>query len=172
MKSHLLDIAPYLAYPLALLQILKAVRLFWSRIRKETAPVTPKSRRESARFFAVLVGIFPIGFGLVLLLAISLQKTSTLSPTLVLLAGAVAALGLLGHLVVAFGLPAYNYTKDLEQRCQDLEERDQIREMRVKALELEVQSVKQFLEEQFPSQQKLAFMNGVVNAETRDEYTS
>lgn len=171
MKSHLLEIAPYLAYFLFLF-LLKAIRFFWSKRRKEMAPLTPKTRRESARFLSTLVSVSGIAFGLVFLLAISFQKTFSPSPMWVLVAGVVAALGLLGYLLQAFGIPAYEYTKDLEQRCQNLEDRDQSRAVRLKALELEVHSLKQFVEEQFPSQQKLEFMNSVVNPERRDEYTS
>lgn len=178
MKTHLLEIAsylekaPYLAYPLALLQIVMSLRWFWLKTRKEVAPHTPKTRIESARFFTVLVSVLIIAFGLLVLLAVSFLQTSSLSQTLVVLGGVVAGLSLLGSLLMAFGLPAYNYVRDLEERCQRLEDRYQIREERLKATELEVQSMKRFLEEAFPTQQKLAFMDSVVQAETGDEYTS
>lgn len=176
MKSRLLDNAPYLvdlvrylAYPLAVLQFLRMVRWLWSRVKKEVAPITPKTRRESARYFSALVSVFTVAFGAIILLAVSLQKTSPLSPSLVLLAGAVGALALLGQLVMVFGLPAYEYTMGLEERCQHLEHRDQLREVRLRDAERDIQSLKRFIEEQFPTQRELDFMDSVA---TRDEYTS
>ena len=178
MKSHLLDMAPYLdmsryvVYALAFLQFLRTIRWLWSRVRKEVAPITPKTRRESVRFLSALVSVATIAFGVIILLAIGLQKTSPLSPTLVVLAGGVGGLAVLGQLIMAVGVPAYNYTMSLEERCQHLELQDRIRDERLRLAELEIQSMRRFLEEQFPTQQKLAFMNSMVNAATRDEYTS
>lgn len=166
MISHrLVEISPYLAGLLTAWQIFRAILFVWRKTKKEVGPITPKSRTESARFFTVLVSVLTITFGLVVLLAVGLQATSSLSPALVVLAGAVAGLGLLGALVMAFGLPAYNYVKDVEARCQRLEER-------LRTTELDVQPMKRFLEETFPTQQKLAFMDSMVHAETQDEYTS
>ena len=179
MKSHLLDMAPYLGeisryviYALAVLEILRGIRWFLHRLKKEVAPITPRTRREAARYFTALVSVLTIAFGLVVLLAVSLLKAPWLSPALVVVAGVIAALGLLGQLLQVFGLPAYEYTMGLEERCRQLEHRDRVREERLRAIELEIHSVRRILEEQFPTQQKLDFTNSMVSAATRDEYTS
>ena len=172
MKSHLLDMAPYLAYPLAGLQLLKLIRWLWVKTRREVAPITPKSMRESIRFVPPLVTIVAIAAGAIILLLVSLQKVSLSSPALILLGGLVCALVLLGQLLQAFLIPALDYAKGLEERCRYLEYRDHIREEKLKLIELDVQFLKRIQEEQFPTQQKLAFMNSMVNAATRDEYTS
>ena len=115
MKSHLLDMAPYLAYPLAGLQLLKLIHWLWVKTRREVAPITPKSMRESIRFVPPLVTIVAIASGAIILLLVSLQKVSLSSPALILLGGLVCALVLLGQLLQAFLIPALDYAKGMEE---------------------------------------------------------
>lgn len=182
MTSPLLDHAPYGAYVLLLGLLVKFLyrRIRpWIRTREEMAQNKAKARRQTASFLAALVFVCAVAFALLVLLAVILPQTSPRTPIILLLAGADGALGVMGALLLVFGLPAYNYVIDLEERYQNLEDqyrslashnqnlgyrwhsladRYQKLEDRMKAVESQIQANAR-LEEQFPQQGKLAFMD-------------
>lgn len=194
MISPLLDNAPYGAYALLLGLLLKFLyrRIRpWIKTRKEMPTTKAKTRRHTASFFSALLFACAATFALLLLLAVSLPQTAPQTPIVLLLAGCAAALGVMGVLLLVFGLPAYNQVSDLDDRCQDLEDqypsldhRNQILEdrnqkledryqkleERLKAIELQDQAQNGLLEEQFPNQRKLAFME-MWSVQKRDHDT-
>jgi cell division protein FtsB len=188
MTSPLLDNAPYGAYAILLGMLVKFLyrRIRpWIRTREEMAKNKAKARRQTAALFSAFVFACAVALALLVLLAVTLPQTSPRTPIILLLAGAVGALGVMGALLLVFGLPAYNYVIDLEEQYQSLEEqyrsldlRNQTLEDRHKKLEYRWQSLEErhhkfeeklkaiesqgqasgLLEEQLPVQRNLAFM--------------
>jgi hypothetical protein len=161
-------------------------------------PLKAKTRRQTASFFSALLFASAATFALLLLLAVALPQTSPRTPIVLLLAGGASALGVIGVLLLVLGVPAYNHVGDLDDRCQNLEDqypnldhRNQILEIRcrsledrnqkledryqkleerLKAIELQDQSQNGLLEQQFPAQRKLAFME-IWSVQKRDHDT-
>jgi len=158
------SLGAYAAYAVALWQGIRWLNRRWNRITKAVVPITAKSRRASARFFAAFIVVLAIGFGVLLLLAVVSQQASPQSRALPLLACGVAALALIGTLLMVVGVPAYNYVMDLEDRHEVLD-------ARLKVVEGQLQAQLGLLEEQFPIQPKLAFMENTATG-TREDYTS
>jgi hypothetical protein len=161
------SLGTYAAYALALWHLLRGIRWVirrWNRMRKAAETITPKSRRDSVRFFSAFIAVLAVAFGLLLLLAVTSQQASPQSRTLPLLAGGVAALTLIGVFMIVVVVPAYNYVMDFV-------ERQQVMEQRLKVVEVQVQAQAGLLEEQFPVQPKLAFMENTAAGTSRD-YTS
>lgn len=191
MTSPLLENAPYGAYAVLVWLLVKFIyrRIRpWIKSREEMARDKGKARRQTASFFSALVFACAVSFALLVLLAVALPQTSPRTPIILLLAGAAGALGLMGALLLVFGLPAYNSVMDLEERvfqsledqnqrsdhrnevlesrCRSLEDRNQKLEYqcrgleeKLKAIELKGQGDSESSEEQFPVQRKLAFMD-------------
>ena len=182
MTSPLLGNAPYGAYLILLGLLVKFLyrRIRpWIRTREEMAKNKAKARRQTAAFFSAFVFACAVAFALLVLLAVTLPQTTPRTPIILLLAGAVGALGVLGALLLVFGLPAYNCVIDLEERYQSLEEQFRNLDLRNKTLEYRWHSLEErhhkveerlkaiesqaqasgLLEEQLPKQRNLAFMD-------------
>ena len=188
MTSPLLDNAPYGAYLILLGLIVRFLyrRIRpWIRTREEMAKDKAKARRQTAAFFSAFVLACAVAFALLILLAATVPQTYPRTPIIMLLAGAVGALGVMGALLLVFGLPAYNSVIDMEEQHQSLEEkyhsldlqnqtlellnqkleyRSQSQEERLRKLEERIKAIESqgqasgLLEEQLPMQRNLAFM--------------
>ena len=137
---------------------------------REIADDKAKTRRQIAKLFSMLVFACSVAFALLLLLALTLPQTLPRTPIVLLLTGGVGALCVIGALLMIFGLPAYNCVMDLDDRCRSLEDYNQKLEERLKEIELQGQTQNELLEEQFPRQQKLAFME-MWSVQKRDHDT-
>jgi hypothetical protein len=150
----------------------------WIKTREEMAREKDKdkaeTRRQTARYFSGFVLTCAIAFGLLILLAVNLSSPE--ANIVRLLAGGAGALGVMGALLLVFGLPAYYAVIDLidryqklEDQCSSLDRRNRFLEVqchgledqyeklegRLKAIELKDQGLS---EEQLPVQGNLAFM--------------
>ena len=181
MLSTLLDHAPQGAYAILLGLLLRFlyVRIRpWIKTRKEMAQDKAKVRRQTAKYFSAFVLACAVVFALLLLLAVALPQTSPRTPIVLLLAGAAGGLGVVGALLMVFGLPTYNDVVDLNERWQNLEDRclrldrrNQFLETRCRSLEDRCQKLEERLatielqgqgqnglEKQIPQQRNFAFM--------------
>lgn len=185
MTSPLLDNTPYGVYVILLWVLVKFLyrRIRpWIRTREEMAKNKAKARRQTAAFFSAFVFVCAVVFALLVLLAVTLTQTYR-TPIVLLLAGAVGALGVMGALLLVFGLPAYYYAIDLEEQYQSLAEqyrrleywwqslegRHHKHEDRLKAIESQSQA-SGLLEEQLPMQRNFAFME-IRQVQKRDHDT-
>ena len=183
MTSPLLDNAPWaILLGLAARFLYKRIRP-WIRTREEMAKNKAKARRQTAAFFSAFVFACAVVFALLVLLAVTLPQTYPRTPIILFLAGAVGALGVMGALLLVFGLPAYNSVIDLEEQHQSLADRYQRLEYwwqslevshhkldeRVKAIESQAQA-SGLLEEQLPMQRNFPFME-IRQVQKRDHDT-
>ena len=138
-------------------QLLRFLNWFIRRRRptEEPAPPTAESKRTLANFVAAFVIAIGITFGALVVVIVAAQQSSQQFRALSLLAGGVAALTLLGTLLLVLGVPAYTFTMKMKETNQVLEEKvaaltaqKQDLEERVAALETHV------LAQQFPVPRK------------------
>ena len=190
MASPLLDNAPYAPYLVLLGLLLRFIyrRIRpWIKTREEMAKTTAKVKRQAATFFSAFVLVCGVAFALLVLLAVMLPESSPARPIVSLFAAIAGGLGLIGALLLVFGVPAYDYVMNLDDRVSQsleaqnlhldhlnqlleyryhrlefsylkLEDRYQKLEERLKAIESQDQNQNGRLEEQLPLQRNLAFM--------------
>jgi len=190
MTFSLLDKAPYVPWVIILGILLRFIyRLIrpWIKTREERAKTTAKLKREAATFFSAFVFVCGVAFAALVLLAVALPQWSPARPIVSLLAAGSIALGLIGLLLLVFGVPAYNHVMELADRVsQNLKDQNQhldhlnqlleyrYRSLEVRYLKLEDRYLKleermrgidlqgpardRHFEKQFPLQRNLAFM--------------
>ena len=112
----------------------------WPKNKKAVTPVSAESKRDSLPFISASVIALSITFGVLLLLSVNSQPGSPPSRAFSFLAAVVAAINLIGVLLLVFGVPAYKFTMDLKEAHEGFEEK-------VKALVLQIQGLKETVEE-------------------------